>query len=325
LSIASSMPPKNISGFHNHPFHKTAMERKISNRIKQKGPLTGAELHGLLGGDPYLLWKSCMHAPRMSVRSVGQRFLRLDQKVSGFARLSPSIMREFLTYSVIGLNSDTDGLEQRGQELLAHIHEVSESKRDLAQSIVAALTGQFAQRGIGDKDLCVFIAGDIVYDMAHDVPRPERSTGKMIRGSDLDLVFILNDRVPDEVMQELDEAVYQEKYRYLINPSMREEIDYIVKKLDRVREQAAFDTFKRMIACKILHEGILLYGSDTLFQAAKSMLAEYGVNEKLARMQQEAETFRAKAEEYLLGGHPDGIADEDRYLFYTAEESEEFE
>jgi hypothetical protein len=106
---------------------------------------------------------------------------------------------------------------------------------------------------------------------------------------------------------------------------MREEIDYIVKKLDRVREQAAFDTFKRMVACKILHEGMLLDGSDTLFQAAKAMLDEYGVTEKLDAMRADAEKFRQQAEAYLLGDHPDRIDDEDRSLFYTAEESEEFE
>jgi hypothetical protein len=234
-------------------------------------------------------------------------------------------MREFLSYSIIGLASDTEGLERRARELLAHIREVSTHKRELARRIVAALAGRFVECGIGDTDLCIFIAGDIVYEMAHDVPRPERSTGRMIQGSDLDLIFILNDRVPDEVMRKLDEAVYREKYRYLINPSMREEIDYVVKKLKRMREQAAFDTFKRMIACKILHEGLLLHGSEALFRTAKSLLDTYGVTEKLARMQQEAETFRVRAEEYLLGGHPDGIADEDRYLFYTAEESEEFE
>ncbi len=301
------------------------MERKISNHIKQKGPLTGAELHGLIGGDPYLLWKTCMHASRLTVRNVGKRFLRLDQKVVGFARLSPSIMREFLTYSVIGLARNAEDLERRSQEINNHIREVSNHKRELARGMVVALAGRLAHSGIGDEDLCVVIAGDIVYGMAHDVPRPERSTGKMIQGSDLDLVFILDDRVPDEAMQELDDAVYREKYRYLINPAMREEIDYIVKKLERVREQAAFDTFKRMIACKILHEGERLYGSDMLFQAATSILGEHGVNQKLARMQQEAESFREKAEEYLLGGNRDCIADEDRYLFYTAEESEEFE
>jgi hypothetical protein len=301
------------------------MERKISNHIKKKGPLTGAELHGLLRGDPYLLWKTCMHSPRLTTWIVGKRFLRLDQKVAGFARLSPSIMREFLTYSVIGLTSDREGLEGRAQEMLAHIQQVSKSKRDLAHGIVAALAGQCAHRGLRNEDLCVIIAGDIVYDMAHDVPRPERSTGKMIQGSDLDLVFILDDRVPDEAMRGLDEAVYREKYRYLINPSMREEIDYIVKKLERVREQAAFDTFKRMIACKILDEGELLYGSAILLQTAKSILDEHGVKQKLVTMQREAESFRVKAEAYLLGGRRDAIADEDRYLFYTAEESEEFE
>jgi hypothetical protein len=301
------------------------MERTITDLIKQKGPLTGAELHTALGGDPYLLWKACMKASRLTTRIVGKRFLRLDQKVSGFARLSPSIMREFLTYSVIGLTEDTEGLERRAHEILAHIQQVSRNKRELARNIVSVLAGQLVHRGIGIDDLCVLIAGDIVYDMAHDVPRPERSTGKMIRGSDLDLVFLLDDRVPDAAAQGLDEIVYREKYRYLINPLMREEIDYIVKKLERVREQAAFDTFKRMIACKILHEGELLYGSAILLQAAKSMLEAYGATEKLARMQQEAWSFRAKAEEYLLGGHQDRIADEDRHLFYTAEESEEFE
>jgi len=301
------------------------MEHTISNCIRQNGPRTGAELRDLFGGDIYLLWKSCMRAPHLSVRRIGTRFLRLDQKVSGLARLSPSIMREFLTYTVIGLKSDPDGLEQRAQEIKAHIREVSNNKRELARLIVAALAGRFVHHGIGDEDLCVFIAGDIVYGMAHDVPRPERSTGKMIRGSDLDLVFILDDRVPDGVMRELDEAIYREKYRYLINPSMREEIDYIVKKLHRVREQAAFDTFKRMVACKILHEGMLLDGSGTLFQSAKAMLEEYGVTEKLDAMRADAEKFRQQAEEYLLGNHPDRIDDEDRCLFYTAEESEEFE
>lgn len=300
------------------------MEKTIISRLKHKGPLTGAELRDALGGDPFPLWKACMHSPALSVRSVGTCFLRLDRRVAGFARLSPSILREFLTYSVIGLAGDTNGLEVRAQEITAHIREVSTSKRDRARDIVTALAEGFENRGIGDKSLCVIIAGDIVYDMAHDVPRPERSTGKMIRGSDLDLVFLLDDRVPDELMRQLDEAIYRDKYRYLINPSVREEIDYIVKKLERVREQVAFDTFKRMVACKILHEGMLLYGSTSLFQAAKSLLEERGVTVKLEAMRRDAETFRRKATAYLLAEHPEGIHDHDRYLFYTAEESEEF-
>jgi len=42
-------------------------------------------------------------------------------------------------------------------------------------------------------------------------------------------------------------------------------------------------------------------------------------------MNREAKQVRQQAEAYLLGEHPDGIDAKDIYLFYTAEESEEFE
>ena len=176
-----------------------------------------------------------------------------------------------------------------------------------------------------EQQLCVLIAGDIVHDMAHDVPRPKRSTGRMVTGPDLDLIVILDDKVPEEVLRNLDNAIYQEKYRNLINPSAKEEIDYVVKRFERVREQVAFDNFKKMVACKILQEGILLYGSRPLFEAAKSLLDEYGVTEKLDAMQQRAEVFRKDAEEYLLSEHHEGFDRENLYLFYAAEESDEFE
>lgn len=307
------------------PFLAVSVEDQIIPCIERKGPLTGTELRAELGGDPFLIWKSCLRSHHLSVRRVGTRFLRLDQRVEGFARLSPSILREFLTYSVVGIAGDVTALEHRAQDISAHIRQVSERKRDLARNIVAEIAGRFGIDWVGDEHLCVMIAGDIVYDMAHDVPRPERSTGKMVNGSDLDLIFILDDRVPDAVMQKLDEAIYKMKYLHLINPSVREEIDYVVKKFGRMREQAAFDTFRRMVACKILQEGMLLYGSKTLFQAAKSLLDEYRVTEKLEAMNKEAEQIRQKAEAYLLGEHPDGMHAEDIYLFYTAEESEEFE
>ena len=38
------------------------------------------------------------------------------------------------------------------------------------------------------------LAGDIVYGMGHDAPRSERSTGQMVRGSDVDLVVITEGR-----------------------------------------------------------------------------------------------------------------------------------
>ena len=34
--------------------------------------------------------------------------------------------------------------------------------------------------------------------MAHDVPRPERSTGELVKGSDIDLVVVLEDGASDD-------------------------------------------------------------------------------------------------------------------------------
>jgi len=171
----------------------------------------------------------------------------------------------------------------------------------------------------------VLVAGDIVYGMGHDAPRPERSTGRMVRGSDLDLVVIMHDEAPEGLAKQLDDAIYQQKYRYLINPSLREEIDYTIKPLARLKEQAEFDTFKHMVPCKIVDEALLLYGSEALYSAAKDLLNRGRVHERLAEMEQAAAKARDLAEKHLLGRREESLGGEDLYLFYTSEESEEFE
>ncbi len=78
--------------------------------VEERGPLTGAELREALGDDGFGQWKACMRPRRLVVRRVGRRYLRMDRKVEGYARLSPSILREFLTYSVVGLPGDQAAL-----------------------------------------------------------------------------------------------------------------------------------------------------------------------------------------------------------------------
>src|SRR5512136_538394 len=115
------------------------MEDQIVNLIEKAGPRTGSEILDALGGAGLALWRACSLSDRLEVRSVGSRYLRLDQKVEGFARLSPSILREFLTYTVVGLARDTEALDRRAEILLQHIRQVSKSKRVLVQGIVAGL------------------------------------------------------------------------------------------------------------------------------------------------------------------------------------------
>jgi len=301
------------------------MEDKLLRLIEEKGPLTGSEILETLRGTSLELWKTCCLSARLQVRVLGSRYLRLDRKVEGFARLSPSILREFMTYTVVGLAGNAEALDRRADAIVGHIREVSRAKLALAQRIVGDLQNRLAERWPRDGRICFIIAGDIVYDMAHDVPRPEQSIGEMVNGSDIDLVVVSDDDISEEFLKELDAAIYKEKYYTLISPSVREEIDYVVKNMERVREQMLFDTFKRMVACKILQEGMLLAGSRPLFDEIKGMLTARGVTAKLKEMEAEAGAFRQKSREYLLNTDSSRISRDDLNLFYTTEESEEFE
>jgi hypothetical protein len=301
------------------------LETKILQLIREKGPLTGSEVWEATGEEGLLLWRACRLSSEVLVRTVGTTYLRLDRRLEGYARLSPSILREFLTYSVIGLSEDPGAVALRAQALVAHIEEVSRSKSQLAYDVISSLADRFVYGTILHEHACFILAGDIVYNMAHDVPRPERSTGKLVRGSDMDLVVIVDDLFPPELIGPLDETIYKEKYRLFMAPHIREEIDYIVKDFNRVLEQLRFDTFKHMVACKILEEGAFLFGSEAIFEKLKSLLREYGVLEKLRAMEKQAQFFRIRAEEFLLREDPQKIGESGSYLFYPVEESEEFE
>ncbi len=301
------------------------MEKKIIRLIEEKGPLTGSEIWEEIGGDGLILWRTCKLSKELVIRIGGSQYLRLDRRLKDFARLSPSILREFLTYSVVGLSGATESLDKRIRSVSSHIEEVSRGKLELAFRVVSGLSSELeTERPLSD-DVCFIIAGDIVYNMAHDVPRPERSTGKLVNGSDMDIVVIVNDECGEDLIKRLDNAIYQEKYRLLIAPHLREEIDYIVKDLDRVREQLRFDSFRHILACKILQEGTLLHGSEDIFHAVKAMLRDTGVTEQLEDLERRARAFRKDAEAYLLRENPDKIKEESLYLFYPTEESEEFE
>lgn len=301
------------------------MEGKLVKIIEERGPLTGSEIIEALRVKPLALWRTCRQSEALEVRRIGSRYLRLDRKVEGFARLSPSILREFMTYTIVGLAGGAQSLDLRADATTRHIREVSRAKLALALRIVEGLRSRLSKDWPSEGRICFIIAGDIVYDMAHDVPRPEQSTGELVNGSDIDLVVVADDSVSRDFLKSLDEAIYREKYYTLISPSVREEIDYVVKDMERVKEQLLFDTFKRMVACKILHEGRQLSGSQSIFDEIKAMLVSRGLTKRLTQMEVQAKKFRQKSEEYLLNNELAKISRDDLNLFYTTEESEEFE
>lgn len=290
--------------------------------LLQTSPLTGNEIQSRIGGDAFQLWRACFSGPEFEQRVVGRRYVRLDRQVDGYARLSPSILREFLTYTVIGIAGDP-AIEARAGELSDHIRTVSRTKLALSRQIARSLGAEFARAGTDEDRYCVVVAGDIVYGMAHDVYRPERSTGSMVHGSDLDLVVIVEDAAAS-LVHELDEAIYGRKYQYLKHPAYNEEIDYVVKPFSKLVDQAAFDTFPHMVACKIYDESQLLFGSESLFQRGKEVLRERGVVDRLREMEEGAIRAREERLELLLSADEMPGGDQ-RFHFYNDDEAPEFE
>jgi hypothetical protein len=295
----------------------------VGELLARHGPCTGAELLDLAGQEVFPLWKTCCTQPGVVMQHVGRRYLRLDKTVPGYARLSPSIRREFLTYTVVGLASQMDQIAARCLELQRGFARISQYKRELARDIIQRIVESSPNRERLRTHLCYLIAGDVTYGMAHTVERPELSTGRLVRGSDLDVVIVSDEEFTAAEREALDKRVYQEKWNLLVLPQFREEIDYVIKDMARVLTQLSFDSFRRMVACKILHESELLYGSVELFVHVKRLVSEFGIPDRLTRMQDRAIRERKTAERQLAEHPATNHALAWQHLFFTSEEREE--
>lgn len=297
------------------------MESAI-NFLKNNSPVTGKDFAQACGLEIFDAWKFCSGSPEIITRIVGNRYLRLDSKVEGFARLSPSIMREFLNYTIIGLAGQEEAVSCRARLLSEEIAAISRSKINLARETIERLVENHHSRDILADRTCFIIAGDVVFGMAHAEPRPESSTGELVKGSDLDIIAITED-LPLNLYGELDNLIYKEKYNLLMNPASKEELDYIIKELSVVSEQLKFGDFKSMVASKILDEGQYLFGSRNLFDMIKKMIKTAGVAEKIMQLEKKAIEDRIQAVPVLLTAEETGDRENLMTLFYTTEEKEE--
>lgn len=290
--------------------------------LENRGPLIGKDLIIETGVDTFTAWKECNSSKQIVTSIVGKRYLRLDLKVDGYARLSPSIMREFLNYTIAGLKEQKTIAAVKAKQIEKEIAAISKRKIRLARDTISHLVQSHPDQAIIKDKACFIIAGDVVFGMAHAEPRPESSTGELVKGSDLDIIIVTKD-LPDRLLQSLDTLIYKEKYNLLMNPALKEEIDYIIKDLATVEEQLQFSDFKAMVASKILEEGQYLYGSRDLYNRIRQMLIKYAIPEKISLLEEKARQGRIEAEGKLMTAS--GTADHDDLmaLFYTTEEKEE--
>lgn len=287
------------------------------------GPMTGKELHERSSMEPFKLWKGCNKSEDIVTQTIGERYLRLDKSVAGYARLSPSIMREFYSYAVIGLKTQTRAIHEKVKQLEQLIIGISKKKMELAKDILTKIVDFHSESKAINQKACFMIAGDVVYNMGHLEPRPESSTGKMVNGSDLDIVIIFKD-LPEEIIKELDLAIYEKKAYLLMNPSYREEIDYVIKDISKVASDLKFTDFNSMVASKILDESKFLLGNASMFSEVKKMVDDNGISEKLFSLKESACVYRKNAREKLLAFDNAIFNPEIMHLFYTSDEIEEF-
>lgn len=295
---------------------------KLIAFLESRGPLTGKDLVVGTGIDTFTAWKKCSSEKQIVTRIIGKRYLRLDLKVDGYARLSPSIMREFLNYTIVGLDSQHNAISTMAEQVERTIAAISTRKIGLARDTIGRLVKSHPDQAVIISKTCFIIAGDVVYGMAHAEPRPEASTGELVRGSDLDIITVTAD-LPDHLVQSLDAMIYKEKYILLMNPALKEEIDYIIKGLATVEEQLQFVDFKAMVASKILDEGLFLFGSRDLYNQIRQMLIKHDIPEKIQLLEKKARRKRIEAERILLSAGHTANHDELMPLFYTTEEKEE--
>ncbi len=295
----------------------------VSDLLTAHGPCTGAELLDLGDLEVLPLWQACRTQPGIVMQHVGHRYLRLDKTVEGYARLSPSIRREFLTYTVVGLTGHKKEIAARCLELRQEFVRISQYKREFARDVIRRIVESSPNRERLRTHVCYMIAGDVTYGMAHTVERPEPSTGRPVRGSDLDVVIVSDETLAAAEREALDATIHREKWIMLVLPHLREEIDYVIKDTARVLAQLQFDTFRHMVACKILHESEFLYGNVELFARIKRLVDEFDIPDKLARMEDRAIRERETAEMQLVRHSVAEQAQLWQHLFFTSEEREE--
>ncbi len=297
----------------------------IRKVLTERGPLTGADLHSEVGGEVFGLWKACRGSGDFDIAVTGRRYMRLDRTVEGFARLSPSILREFMTYSVIGLPGQHAQIAKAADRLQRRTVAISRTKLGVARRFIEEVLEPLGDAGTDLAQFCFLIAGDVVYDMSHDVVRRESSSGGRVDGSDLDIVVLASDEAPQDAVDAIDAAIMTRKWLYLRNPAVREEVDYVVKRFARLDEQSGFDTFGHMVACKVFDEARLLQGSRELHEAGRRLLVERGVIDRLRDLEAQAIERRALRERSLLAVEGDRLPAEGIQQFYTEEEAAEFE
>ena len=256
------------------------LEARIANILREQGPLKGKELMNALGDESSMIvWKICRSSPLFRFKSCARYYLRYDIKRQNQLRLSPSILRNFLSFTLIHLADQTVRAVQRSIQL-ANLHRmISLEKLGYARQGILALPSPI--REALNAHACALIAGDISYYLAHDEPRRVKDTQYMAKGSDIDIIFVYSHEVSADVVREAEDAFMRVKYQFLKDPAIRQEIDFIFKPVPKMIDQLAYGNIHEKIASKILYESAYLFGNLELYDVLRKQVKLHGTEQRI--------------------------------------------
>ena len=299
-----------------------AVEDKVLAALQEFGPMIGKELAELFPDVAQItLWQACFQSQKMSVSHFASYYLRYDITRVDQVRLSPSILRDFLSFTLFGLPYQREKMVER-QGTLANAHrEISREKLIIAQQVTNNVLMALAPE---ERDkVCVFVAGDLSYFLAHNEAREHEATGEMVKGSDIDII-IVEEGVTEASVEKIEAEMKSMKAYYLRHPSFRHELDYICKPFSKMVTQMRYTDINDKIASKIAYESLFLGGAVPLYVKIRDRMKSSGVDELIESDFQHALKDRKHATQVLMSKPGSEMDEETRSLFYFSQERVEF-
>lgn len=302
------------------------IEAEIEEILRAGGPCTGGALCEKLSHiSDIAIWRSCYGSGQIRVSNCARYYLRYDILRGNQLRLSPSILRDFLTFSLVYLTDQMVEIVEAGTKLANHFRTVSLEKLSWAREALLQLDEDLQE--VLYEHCVVFLSGDIAYYLAHETQRTHSQLGVEINGSDIDIVIVANRGAPPDKIARIESQLLTTKKIYLMTPHIREELDFIVKPIDTMLEQLAYGDIHQKIASKILYESYFLMGRVDIYQTLMRHLKLSGTWDRIERDFEIALGQRKDTIAKILALAPDASTEDPEVasLFFASKERLEFQ
>jgi hypothetical protein len=298
---------------------------EIQKILEKHGPQTGSQLSEKLPAfTDIALWRECYGSSTIRVSNCARYYLRYDITRDNQLRLSPSILRDFLTFSLVYLTDQMVEIVEAGTRLANRFRTISLKKLSWAREALLQLDDDLQQ--VLYENCVVFLSGDIAYYLAHETKRKHSQLGVEIHGSDIDIVIVTNRGAPPDKIAQIESQLLTIKKIYLTTPDIGEELDFIVKPIDTMLEQLSYRDIHQKIASKILYESYFLMGRVDIYQSLMHHLKLSGTWAQIERDFETALGQRKDTIAKILALAPDASTKDPEVasLFFVSKERLEF-